>query len=146
MSFGFSSLPCIVLGLLLPAFASGALIWTAQQVEVAAKMGDKEAIASFPFKNTGNTSVMIRDIHSGCECTVAELTKRTYAPGEEGAIKAVFTIGARSGRHDKMLTITTDDPSTPTVTLNLRVEIEELIALSTRMLRWKVGDIPTGNI
>jgi hypothetical protein len=142
MRFGFQTLLPIALFATLPVLGFGSLAWTNQQVDAVAKMGDREVAASFHFKNSGATPVTIRDIRSGCECTVAELTKRTYAPGEEGSIKAVFTVGARTGRHEKVLTVTTDDPSAPTISLNLRIDIEEVLALSTRILRWQVGGAP----
>lgn len=127
---------------LTPCLGRGSLAWDTQQIQRTAKPGDKEVVASFGFKNTGTTPVTIRDIHSGCECTVAELSKRTYASGEGGSIKAIFTVGARTGQQDKMLTVTTDDPLAPTSTLNLRVDIKEVLAFSTRMLRWKIGSAP----
>ena len=140
----FSALKAITLLLMgsLPLLGQGALTWTSLTVNVAAKSGDKEVVAPFNFTNTGTTPVTIRDIHPSCECTVAELAQRTYAPGESGTIKAIFTVGARTGRQDKVISVTTDDPSAPTITLNLRIDIEELLALSTRMLRWKIGSAP----
>ena len=57
------------------------------------RIGDKEVVAEFNFKNVGTTPVTIRDLTTSCECTAAELAKRTYAPGEAGTVKAVFTPG-----------------------------------------------------
>jgi hypothetical protein len=81
--------------LAIPALCFGALSWTNQKVELTAKPGEKEVIGLFRFVNSGNTTITVTDIKPGCGCTTAELIKRTYAPGEAGEIKAVFTIGDR---------------------------------------------------
>jgi len=127
---------------LAPCAGWGSLTWEAKLIQQLAKPGDQEVITAFNFKNTGNTPVTIRDIQTSCSCTVAELVQRTYAPGEGGSIKTTFTVGARSGRQEKQITVTTDDPYGPAFTLTLQIQIKELLAFSTRMLRWKVGSAP----
>ncbi len=123
----------------LPAVCRGALVWEARQVNLTARLGDKEAIALFPFKNMGKTTIAIRDIQTSCECTTAELPKRIYAPGESGTIKAVFTLGDRMGRQERTFTVAMDDPYAPVAVLTMRVEIPELLAYSARLLHWSIG-------
>lgn len=125
--------------LLFPSLGWGALTWENQKVELTARLGDKEAVGLFPFKNTGQAAVTITDIHTSCECTVAELPKRTYAAGETGVIRAVFTLGDRMGPQDRLVTVTTNDPTAPQTMLTLRVDIPDRLSYSSRMLHWSVG-------
>ncbi|MDI1248806.1 MAG: DUF1573 domain-containing protein [Lacunisphaera sp.] len=123
---------------MLPTSGFGALTWETQKISRTAQLGDKEVVAVFSFKNTGTYPVTIREIQSSCECTVAELAKRTYAPGEGDAIKMIFTIGDRMGPQDRLMTTITDDPTAPLVNLTLRVDIPDLLHYSARMLYWQV--------
>ena len=122
-----------------PAVVSAALTWDAKTIEVTPKPGDAEAVGLFRFKNAGTTAVKIRDVRSSCDCTTAELGKRDYAPGEEGTIRAIFTIGDRMGLQEKGVTVITDDPTNPMINLTLKVSIPELLSYSSRMLYWKAG-------
>ena len=127
---------------LAPALCFGALHWSAQQIFVTAKPGDKEAVAVFPFQNDGAAPVTITQIQPNCGCTTADLAKRTYAPGEAGEIKAVFTFGDRLGLQEKHILVTTDEPSAPPVSLVLRVNVPELITCTPRLLVWPKGAEP----
>jgi len=134
--------PCIFrilalgLTLALPLTGFSALIWEQKRIDLKAGLDQKEVVAAFNFENTGEIPVTIRDLSTTCECTVAELTKRTYAPGESGTIKAIFTIGDRMGPQERQITVAMDDSYAPVATLTMHVEIPELLSYSARMLRW----------
>lgn len=125
---------------LLPNLCVGALIWETQRIGLTAKASDKTAVGLFPFVNGGSTPVTLTSVKSDCGCTVAELAKQTYAPGERGEIKTVFTFEGRVGHHTRNIQVMTDDPSSPLVHLILEVNISELITYSPRLLLWRVGD------
>ena len=127
---------------ILPALCCAALTWDNQRVELKVKPSDKEAIASFHFVNSGQTSVTIVHIQPSCGCTTAQLEKRQYAPGESGDIKAVFTIGDRVGDQEKTIFVTADDAPEKSIALTLHVTIPELLICTPRLLMWNVGDKP----
>jgi hypothetical protein len=129
----------VALAGLAPAFGWAALQWDNRQVQLAAKPGDKEAVVAFSFKNIGVNTVTITQIQSTCGCTTADLAKRTYAPGEAGEIKAVFTFGDRVGLQEKSIEVAIDDPSSPAVSLVLRITIPEMITCTPRLLLWTKG-------
>ncbi len=61
----------------------------------------------FEFKNTSNRAVTITGLDTSCSCTLAELEKRIYAPGESGRVHVMFEVGDQTGlqrglryRHD----------------------------------------------
>jgi hypothetical protein len=45
---------------------------------------------TFKFKNTGTKPLIISNVTAGCGCTIPEVPKKPYAPGETGVIKASF--------------------------------------------------------
>jgi hypothetical protein len=60
----------------------------------------------FKFKNTGQTPLIISDIRTACDCTLADWSKTPVMPGKSGVIKAGFKIKGKSGAFNKTLTIT----------------------------------------
>ncbi len=101
--------------------------------------------ARFPFVNNGRSAVEILSLQPGCSCTVAELTKRRYEPGERGEIVMRFEVGERTGSQDKLLTVETsdDDPTTGPAVLSLRAEIPEAARLRPSFVYWTQGDEPS---
>jgi hypothetical protein len=128
----------LLLLLTLPALASAALTWEKREVRLTAPPGAKEVVTGFSFKNTGTFPITIQEIETDCECTLAELAKRTYAPGESGTIKAILSLGQRTGLQEHAITVLTDDPAVGEVELALGVEIPAVLTFSVRMLYWKV--------
>lgn len=122
--------------------AHGALDWDNPVVELTASAGEKEVIALFRFKNTGDNTVTVTTIQTSCGCTIAELAKRTYAPGETGEMKVVYNLGGAVGQTERTIQVTADNAPEKPVHLTLRVKIPELFTCSTRMLLWKIGEAP----
>ena len=114
------------------------LQWKQKIVELTAGAKQEKVETAFAFQNTGAKRVTIEAIKPGCECTVAELAKKTFEPGETGELKVVFKLEGRVGLQEKLIAVTTDDaPDAPTL-LTLRVTIPELIDIAPRLLVWNV--------
>lgn len=62
------------------------------------------------FTNEGSGLLTIERIKSGCGCTAAELTVRDYLPGESGEIEITYDPRNRSGKQNKSVTVTCNDP------------------------------------
>lgn len=131
-----------VAALLVPVFGDCELTWDAREIDLTTNPGDNEAVGVFRFTNSGNTPSTIDSVHSGCDCTTAELSKRSYAPGEAGEIKTVFAIGDRVGIQEKLIYVTTNDAPAVPIILKLRVKIPELLSCSSRLLFWCTAENP----
>lgn len=68
---------------------------------------------SYKFKNVGSERLIISRIQSTCGCTVPELNKKEYDPGESGEIKISFTSSSRDGTELKHLYIHSNDATNP---------------------------------
>lgn len=91
--------------------------------------------AHFIFENTGDTPVVIEDIKSSCGCTTATRSKKTYRPGEQGSIDAVFEFGHRKGEQHKEITVVTDQGI---YGLSIEVDIPEKFTVSKRSHSWEL--------
>lgn len=134
-----------ITALLLPAglLATGAMKWEQTIVSVDAAFGQKEVNAQYAFTNASDSVVTITKTQASCGCTVPTLEKKTYAPGESGQLHAHFDIGSRVGKQRKEITVGTDEGGDKhSYTLELNVEIPQLIELKRRALLWKVGEKP----
>ena len=121
------------------------LTWERREVnlglqDVSREPGTLEA--RFPFTNSGRAAVEIRSLQPSCSCTVAELPKRRFEPGESGEILLRFEVGERTGVEDKLLTVETsdDDPAGGPVVLRLRAEIPEAARLRPAFVFWSQNE------
>ncbi|EIP96463.1 Protein of unknown function (DUF1573) [Opitutaceae bacterium TAV1] len=112
--------------LALPPAARAALLFERTTTKLEAAETDTEAVAVFPFKNAGKATVTITAIESGCGCTVGEVSRRTWKPGESGDVRVTFTFGVRVGKQSSLLTVKTDDGA-PATELSVEVDIPELL-------------------
>lgn len=72
---------------------------------------------AFEFENSGDALLVIKGINSSCGCTVAQLDKKEYKPGEKGVLPVKFNTRGYNGKVSKTITINTNDEATPHVTL-----------------------------
>lgn len=133
----FVALAFLAVASSLPA---AALRWDAQHVRLEPAPFDESARARFAFTNTGPGAVTITGLESSCGCTVPNLEKRTYAPGESGTVEAEFTFGMRLGLQTKEVLVTTDETGVSTYLLTLEVAIPELYQAMPQFVSWRRGE------
>lgn len=78
---------------------------------------------TFTLKNNGKRELIIRKVNSSCGCTAVSPSKNVVAPGESVPIKVVFDSTGKKGRQSKTVTVITNDPKNPTVTLRVSSNI-----------------------
>jgi hypothetical protein len=87
----------------------------------------------------GQQSLRFTSLRPSCDGLTAAASKEAFAPGEMGTVRVEFTLGGRSGRQEKYVTVTTDDPAEKPVSLLVVVEISEPMAMQPRQLLWEKG-------
>jgi hypothetical protein len=130
------------LSILLCASARAELKWEQTQIELHPAVGDKVAVGHFKYKNTGNTPIHIKSVHSSCGCTTAQTQKDQVGPGDSGEITATFNIGDRTGTQVKNVTVETDDPAHATTVLVLTSVIPEMLEIQPALVYWQAGEAP----
>ena len=63
----------------------------------------------FEFTNDGNTTLVIKNIRTSCGCTVTQIEKKEYKPGENGKVPVKFFSQGYSGKIVKTITVITND-------------------------------------
>src|SRR5690606_25573332 len=103
--------------------------WDHNMVETRASPADKTVSAEYRFTNKGKQPVRIKSLQPSCGCTAAKPDKDVVNPGETGTITLKFDIGDRRGEQYKTVTVRTDESSSSTYVLGLKVHIEELVEM-----------------
>lgn len=80
---------------------------------------------SFIFRNKGSKELQFKSIRPGCGCTVTDLTKPYYQPGEQGKMDVTFNTDSLIGEVIKDILIETNDPGKPEIRLIIKAEISE---------------------
>ena len=96
--------------------------------------------AEFPFVNSGDQTLIIKNLHSTCGCTKAVEGSKEIPPKGTGKISASFdTDGLKSGRKEKSIMVSTNDPVNPVVKLTLLADVIRELAIDPPTLGKKVG-------
>lgn len=129
----------------LPFLARGALVWDTREIKLQARASEREIVANFRFRNAGSAPVAVVDIVSSCDCTRTELSRRVYAPGDEGNLTATVALRVQSGAQEETIAVMTDDSRGEPIILRVHAEIQPLIEVSPKMLVWRTGAEPKEN-
>lgn len=122
--------------MVLAVSAFGQLRFESRELVLQPSFLDKEVLAEFRFTNIGKAPVAIKVLSSSCDCTAVSSDKPVYAPGEQGVIRAVLTIGDRLGLQEKNVHLETDCPEKPTEDLLFKATIPSWVDLEPKMLKW----------
>ena len=98
----------------------------------------------FQFKNTGQGPLHISKIKSSCGCAVADLDKKTYAPGESGTVKVKYHSPRKEGPVTKHLYILSDDKKHPSTTLIIKALVESKVAVDPEKLELSLREENAG--
>jgi len=80
----------------------------------------------FKFKNIGDGILKLEPPKPSCGCTVAELKPDTLQPGETGELPFTLHLGQVKAQLDKRITVKSNDPQTPEVSLTIKVDYTPL--------------------
>jgi hypothetical protein len=99
-------------------------------------------VASYGFRNDTAAPVTITQAVATCDCTLIDLAKKTYAPGESGVLVVRFDPTGRSGTVSRTINVVTDEPGAPSQLLKLTAELPEVLSFTPRDLSWEAGEKP----
>ena len=78
---------------------------------------------SFQLINDGTDDLNILDVKTSCGCTAALPSTKVLKPKETGSVAVEFNTANRSGKVVRTITVTTDDPETPSKILTISADI-----------------------
>ncbi len=95
--------------------------------------------AEFPFVNSGNQTLIIKNLHATCGCAKAVEGSREIPPKGSSKIVASFdTDGLKAGRKEKSIMVSTNDPSNPVIKLTLLADVIRELAIDPPTLGKKI--------
>jgi hypothetical protein len=118
------------------------LVLDVSAIELKPKPEDEEVETTFKFRNKGSKTVKILGLESACSCLSAELDKAEYKPGEVGTGHASFKVSTFVGRHEKFVTVSTDDPKQAEWQVNFILDVPAVVDIKPKTLEWFIGDTP----
>jgi hypothetical protein len=86
-----------------------------------------ENLCEFKFTNTGKGLLKMGKVQATCGCTVPELPKDEYAPGESGTLKVKYHSSKYPGRETRRLFVYSNDKTKPNVELDVTAEIAKKV-------------------
>lgn len=98
----------------------------------------------FKFRNTGEADLVINAVNSTCGCTIPELTKTIYKPGEEGVISVTFNPSGKRGDQSKRISVQSNDKDQPASVLQITTYIEQLVSFEPPFLSF--GNLRKGEV
>lgn len=125
------------------SLAASPLVFEQTTKEIDVGVDDKTVMADFNFKNESTHVVEIARADGGCTCIQPSIKGGlTYKPGESGTIRFSYEITDVVGTVEKPLQVfLKGDPETkPSITLNIRVKVPELVVVEPKSLFWEVGE------
>jgi hypothetical protein len=117
--------------------AGAGLEFSRREISVVTEPGAAGAEVGFEFVNRAGREVVVREVKAACGCTVAKLDKTTYAPGESGVVRVVFTAGGRAGRQSLPVKVRTDAGDHDLVLL---AEIPARVTMMPRLVVFRGGE------
>lgn len=73
----------------------------------------------FEFVNDGKTKLEILKVSTSCGCTTTQMDQKSYKKKAKGFIEVVFDTTGRKGLQSKTITVITNDPKNPEITLTI---------------------------
>ena len=87
------------------------------------KLKDAPLKSKIKIRNDGTDTLNIENVKPSCGCTTAPLDKNKLKPGEIATMDVTVQITAHSGQLTKSITITSNDPKTPSKVLFLKADV-----------------------
>lgn len=81
----------------------------------------------FKFTNKGQGILKISEVTKTCGCTVFELSKKEFAPGEEGTIDVGYNADKGSGPRTRHLYVLSNDRDNPRIELTIKATIAQKV-------------------
>jgi hypothetical protein len=88
----------------------------------------------FDFTNTGPGLLLIAQAKGTCSCTVPDLKKKDYNPGESGEISVQYHAPTYQGPTSQHIFVTTNDPNNAKVELAIRAYVRPKVKVEPNQM------------
>lgn len=117
----------------------GRLVFASKTQDTGEILDTDLSSVSFLFRNTGSAPITITQIKPSCGCTVPELAKKTYMPGEQGSIEVAFDPKGKKGAIARNISVFTDSTLTPNDTIVVRALVKPVVITEPRVMPFEAA-------
>jgi hypothetical protein len=82
---------------------------------------------TFTYQNVGVADLKMSKPQPSCGCTVASVKPDVLKPGDKGELVFTVRVGGQRGRLEKHITVPSNDPASPTVSLSIKIEMKQIL-------------------
>ena len=100
-------------------YAGPEITFEKQKIDFGEISSGKVLDLKYMFENTGDETLIIKNINTSCGCTYTRLEKKEYEPGEKGVIPVKFFSKGYRGKVIKTVTVVSNDKAKPYLRLSL---------------------------
>jgi hypothetical protein len=97
---------------------------------------------TFTYQNVGAVDLKISKPQPSCGCTVASVKPDVLKPGDKGQLVFTVRVGGQRGKLEKHITVPSNDPSSPSVSLAIKIEMKQIVEATPQQL--SVGSLRQG--
>ncbi len=83
----------------------------------------------YPFQNAGDLALRVGEVRTACGCTAATASAESVEGGGKGSIVAAFDTSRYFGEVRRTITVASNDPEQPLISLKLRGVIDLEVAV-----------------
>lgn len=112
------------------------LVITGEQHDFGTIDDSKPVKTQITFMNKGTGPLTISDVHATCGCTVPQLAKKTYNPGESGVVEVSFNPTNKKGPQHQTVTITSNDPTKPRREFAVHANVVPLVSVEPQVVQF----------
>ncbi len=101
----------------------------------------EELAGKYVFTNTGTEMLRIERTRSSCGCTVPELDKKEYMPGESGVVRVTFKPKG-VGKQSKTITVVTNSREQERIVLTVSATTVDVVRTTPKLAQ--IGEVLRG--
>jgi hypothetical protein len=107
---------------------------------------DSQNECKFKFKNVGTEVLKIDHLQGTCKCTVPDLAKKEYAPGESGEVTVQFHAPKYQGATSQHITVFSNDSEKPRADLEIKAYVKLAVQINPDNLNLSLVDANQGAV
>lgn len=113
------SILLMIMVMAIVVYAGPEITFEKQKIDFGEINSGKVVDLEYAFENTGDETLIIKNINTSCGCTYTRLEKKEYEPGEKGVIPIKFFSKGYRGKVIKTVTVVSNDKANPYLRLSL---------------------------
>ncbi|MCE5340611.1 MAG: DUF1573 domain-containing protein [Planctomycetaceae bacterium] len=105
---------------------------------------DSKVECKFKFKNVGEDILKVDHLQGTCKCTIPDLAKKEYNPGESGEITVQFHAPKYQGQTSQHIIVFSNDSEKPRAELEIKAYVKLAVQISPENLNLSLVDANQG--